>query len=85
MPGHHQGFDLAREAPPRGALEAHGVAGHRAHRSRLLDPWWTEITISKPGEAAVRSGPGISTTCVVANPDVRTHGRRIPGRDAYFT
>jgi excisionase family DNA binding protein len=45
------------------------VAGDRGHQSRLLDPCWTEITISKPWESVARNGPGISTTCVVANPD----------------
>jgi hypothetical protein len=52
---------------------------------RLLDPCWTKITISEREEATARRGPGISTTCVVANPDVRTHGIRIPARNAEFT
>jgi len=41
--------------------------------------------MSKPGEAVALPGPGISTTCVVANPDLRTHGIRIPARDAHFS
>ena len=72
------------EAPPHGALEAYGMAGNRARRSRLLDPCWTGITISKPWEAVARCSPGISTTYVMANPDVRTHGIRIPARDSKF-
>ncbi|MCJ7798133.1 MAG: hypothetical protein MUQ56_15450, partial [Thermoleophilia bacterium] len=56
-----------------------------AHPSRLLDPCWTKITISKQEEAVTLPGPGISTTCAVANPDVRTHGIRIPARDARFS
>jgi hypothetical protein len=71
------------EASPRGALEAYEVAGDRAHRSHLLDPCWTEITISEPGETVTLSGPGNSIACVVAKPDVRTHGIRIPARDAH--
>jgi hypothetical protein len=44
------------------ALEACGMAGDRVHRSRLLDPCWTEITMSEPVEAVALPGPGISTT-----------------------
>ena len=51
----------------------------------LLDPCWTKITISEQGEADALPGPGISKTCVVGKPDVRTHGIRISARDANFT
>jgi hypothetical protein len=57
----------------RGRWHARSLTGER-----LLDPCWTELTISKPLEAVARCGPAISTTCVVANPGVRTHGIRIP-------
>ena len=67
------------------ALEAWGLAGDRASRSRLLDPCWTKFTISKQEGAVAVPGSGISMTCMVANPDVRTLGIRIPARDAEFT
>jgi hypothetical protein len=83
-PSHRQGSEVALEAPPRRALEAHGLTSGRACQSHLLDPCWTKITISKPEDAVAVPGQGISTTCVVAKPALRTHGIRIPARDAHI-
>jgi hypothetical protein len=64
---------LSRSSP------ADRMADDRALRSRLLDHCWTEVTVSKSREAVALPGQGMSTTCVVVTPDVRTHGIQIPG------
>jgi hypothetical protein len=47
-----------------------GLADDSAHQSHLLDPCWTKITMSEPEEAVALPSPGISTTCMVAKPDM---------------
>ena len=76
---------MAMEAPSRRALEAYGLTSGGARRSRLPDPCWTKITSSELQESVERRDPGISMTYVVGNLDKRTHGIRIPARDADFT